>query len=72
MLLIIEDISGLTIKRTIEDQDYVRVGITQVSLWKNGQKRNVRDIGKTFGKPSCKFTINECHDLLVELEGLPS
>jgi len=69
-MLIIRDTTGLTIKRTIQSANHVRVGTTQAALWVDGVRRAVRDIGARYGKPGCEFTINDCNDLLEEMEYL--
>ena len=63
-MLIIRDTTGLTIKRRIQDANHVRVGILQTALWVNGVRRKVRPIGK----PGCEYTLNDCSDLLAELD----
>lgn len=65
-MLILPDTTGITIKRTIQSEDYVRVGIFQSALWVGGVRRSVRILTK----PSVEFTINDCSDLLEELECL--
>lgn len=66
-MLIIEDMTGVTIKRRLDDTEYARIGVTQVALWKHGDRRCIRDMQK----PGVEYTINECRDLLEELERLP-
>jgi hypothetical protein len=63
-MLIITDTTGLTIKRTIQSENFVRVGILQTALWVDGTRRNIRPIGK----PGCEYTLNDCSDLLAELD----
>jgi hypothetical protein len=63
-MIVLTDSSGLTIKRRIQDVNYVRVGILQTALWVDGVRRKVRDVGK----PGCEYTLNDCSDLLAELD----
>ena len=69
-MICITDSNKIILKNRIDDENYVRIGITQIFLWVNGTIRNVRDIGATYGKPWCEFTINELSDLLAELHEL--
>jgi hypothetical protein len=66
-VIIITDSTGITLKNSIDDSNHVRIGITQISIWVDGTRRNVREIGERYGKPWCEFTINELEDLLGEL-----
>jgi hypothetical protein len=66
-MLIIRDTTGVTIKRSIQTADHVRIGVLRITLWRGGVARGVRDIGKPHGD----FDINDCADLLTELENLP-
>lgn len=63
-MLIIQDTTGITIKRRIQDSNHVRIGVTQTAMWLMGARRFVRENGK----PHCEFTLNECEDLLKEME----
>lgn len=63
-MIIIPDTTGITIKRRIGDADHVRVGILQTALWIDGVRRFIRNNKK----PSVELTINECRDLMEELE----
>lgn len=63
-MVIMRDTTGITVKRTINDTDHVRIGIFQISLWKNGVRRSIRDLTR----PHSEVTMNECQDLLSELE----
>jgi hypothetical protein len=65
-MLIIPDRTGITIKRTIQSENFVRIGVFQTALWVDGVRRSVREIGR----PHVEFTINDCTDLLEELEHL--
>ena len=65
-MLIIRDTTGVTIKRTIQSMNHVRIGVLQVAFWVNGVRQFVRDIGKPHGE----FDINDCADLLEVLEHL--
>jgi hypothetical protein len=67
-MLIIRDTTGVTIKRAITDADHVRIGVLQTILWRGGAARGVRATGKPHGE----FDLNDCEDLLAELESLPS
>jgi hypothetical protein len=64
IMLILTDNTGVTIKRTIQSVNYARIGVTQTALWVDGVRRAVRDNWN----PHCEFTINDCADLLAELE----
>jgi hypothetical protein len=64
--IIMRDTTGITIKRTIQSENHVRIGVFDIVLWVDGVRRNVRKIGK----PHNEFTINECSDLLEELDRL--
>jgi len=66
-MLIMRDSTGVTIKRFVTAADHVRIGVCQTALWKGGVVRGVRDVGKPHGE----FDINDCADLLAELESLP-
>ena len=66
-MLILRDNTGVTIKRTIGDADHVRIGIFHTTLWRGGANRKIRYNGKPHGE----FDINDCMDLLTELEQLP-
>lgn len=35
-MIILVDTTGITAKHTINDEDHVRVGVTQISLWVDG------------------------------------
>ena len=63
-MVIIQDTTGITIKRDTYLTDHVRIGIFKITLWKNGVRRSIRDLTR----PHCEVTINECQDLLSELE----
>ena len=63
-MVILTDSSGVTIKRRIQDANHVRVGILQTALWVDGVRRAVRPTGI----PHVEFTINDCTDLLAELD----
>ncbi len=65
-MLILRDGTGVTIKRTIESENHVRIGVFQMILWVDGVARSVR----YSGKPHNEFTISDCIDLLEELERL--
>jgi len=65
-MIVIQDTTGITIKKTIDDANHVRIGVTQTVLWVDGVRRNVRDNHK----PHCEFTVNELNDLLCELRRL--
>ena len=70
-MICITDSTGVTVKSRIQDENHVRIGITQISLWVDGTRRSVRDIAaKVIVKPWCEFTINEMEDLLGELHEL--
>ena len=69
-MICITDSTGITLKHTIDDSDHVRIGILQISLWVDGIRRSVRNIGEQYGKPGCEFTLNELSDLLSELREL--
>ena len=66
-MIVLTDSTGVTVKSTVNNADHVRIGITQISLWVNGTRRSVRNIGERYGKPGCEFTLNELSDLLSEL-----
>ncbi len=63
-MLIIRDDTGVMIKRRIQDTNHVWIGVTQTTIWIDGVKRFVRDNTKPYGE----FNINDCADLLEELE----
>jgi len=65
-MLILPDTTGLTIKRKIQDANHVRVGITQTALWVDGVRRSVRENRIVW----VELTINDCSDLLEEMEYL--
>lgn len=65
-MLILPDTAGITIKRTIQSENYVRIGIFETSLCVDGIRRSVRLLPKS----SVEFTIGDCTDLLEELESL--
>jgi hypothetical protein len=67
-MLIIRDTTGVTIKRAITDADHVRIGVLRIILWRGWAAPRVRAIGKPHGE----FSIDDCGDLLAELESLPS
>ena len=67
-MLIIRDTTGVTIKRTMTNEDHVRIGVLRTILWRGGIARGIRVIGK----PHDEFDINDCAELLAELERLPS
>ena len=62
--IILRDGTGITIKRTIESENHVRIGVFEIALWVNGFRWYVRKIEK----PHVEFTINDCTDLLAELD----
>lgn len=53
-----------TIKSTIGSENHVRVGLLSVNMWIAGEQYPA----KKLNKPNCEYTINECMDLLVEME----
>ncbi len=63
-MLIMRDNTGVMIKRRIQDVNHVRIGVTQIGIWVDGVKRAVRKIMKPHGE----FSLNDCADLLDELE----
>ena len=65
-MLILTDSSGVTVKRTIQSENHVRIGILQTALWVDGVRRAIRPIGK----PGCEYSLNDCSDLLAELDSL--
>ena len=65
-MLIIRGNTGITIKRRIQDENHVRIGVFQTALWVHGGRRAVR----VNTKPSGEYSINDCSDLLEELEYL--
>jgi len=66
-MLIIRDATGVTIKRSVQTKDFVRIGALQTTLWRGGIARRVKSIGKPHGE----FSIDDCAKLLAELESLP-
>ena len=62
--IILRDSTGITIKRTIQSENHIRIGVFQTILWVDGVARSVR----YNGKPHAEFTINDCTDLLAELD----
>ena len=66
-MLIIRNATGVTIKRSIQTGDLVRIGVLQITLWRDGVARRVKSIGKPHGE----FSIDDCAKLLAELESLP-
>ena len=66
-MVILRDGCGMTIKATIGDTDHVRIGIFQTALWRGGVSRQIRNNRK----PPGEISINDCMDLLGELESLP-
>jgi hypothetical protein len=62
--IILRDGTGITIKRTIQSANHVRIGPLQTFLWVDGDRRSVRENTK----PHVEFTINDCTDLLAELD----
>jgi hypothetical protein len=66
-MLIIRDTTGVTIKRSIQTADHVRIGVLEITLWRGGVARGVRSVGRPHGE----FDLNDCEDLLAELENLP-
>ena len=69
-MICITDSTGITLKNRIQDENHVRIGITQIALWVDGTRRSIRSIGERYGKPWCEFTMNELLDLLAELDEL--
>lgn len=65
-MLIMTDTTGVTIKRTIQSANHVRIGVLQTALWVGGVRRSIRETGK----PHVEFDINDCNNLLNELEYL--
>jgi hypothetical protein len=65
-MLIIRDNTGVTIKSTIQSENHVRIGIFKTILWVDGVARSVRYSGKPHGE----FDLNDCADLLDELDRL--
>jgi hypothetical protein len=65
-MLIIQDTTGITIKRTIQSGNHARIGIFETALWVDGVRRSVRRIRK----PHVEFTLKDCSNLLDELEDL--
>ena len=67
-MLIIRNATGVTIKRSIQTKDLVRIGVLQTTLWRDGIARRIKGIGK----PHDEFSIGDCAELLAELESLSS
>ena len=68
-MLIYRDTTGITVKRTIDTADHVRVGILgEVRLWKRETSRHLVTYPK---KPHDSYTVGELGDLLAQLERLP-
>ena len=62
-MLILVDNMGVTIKTRVDDENHVRIGVFQTSVWIDGVRRNIRDNRK----PHCELTISDCDDLYKEL-----
>ncbi len=65
-MVILRDNTGVVVKQTIQSENHVRVGIFQTILWVGGIARSVR----YNQMPHNELTINDCANLLKELEYL--
>jgi len=65
-MIILVDTTGITVKRTINDADHVRIGVCTTALWINGERRAVR----RNNKPHVERDIDDFGDLLQEMESL--
>jgi hypothetical protein len=65
-MIVMRDTTGITVKRVIQDENHVRIGVTVTTMWVDGKARTIR----TIGKPHDEHTLNELSDLLLELERL--
>ena len=63
-MLILPTSNSVTVKRNIQSSNYVRIGMFETYLWVDGLRRSVRNNAM----PCNEFTINDCIDLLGELE----
>ena len=72
--MIILESDGITIKRTIDSLEYVRIDTDgYISFWGQPQPCEFPQTGRRLEhrkaeKPFCEFDINECRDLLKELD----
>ena len=64
IMLIMTDNMGVTVKSTVQSENYVRIGVLLTSLWIGG----VRRFDRRVTKPHCEYDLNDCADLLDELE----
>ncbi len=67
-MLILVDNTGVTIKTRVDVENHIRIGILQTAVWIDGVRRNIRDNRK----PHCELTLNDCADLLKELDYMTS
>jgi hypothetical protein len=65
-MLVMTDRTGITVKNTIDDADHVRIGVTRVTFWVNGEARTLAAIQK----PHVEHTVNDLQDMLTELNVL--
>jgi len=65
-MLVITDTTGITVKNTIDDADHVRLGVTLITFWVNGEKRTQ----SVMSKPHAEHSVNELQDMLSELNVL--
>ncbi len=63
-MVIFRDTTSLIIKRTLGDENHVRIGMFDIALWANGIRRTLRFVEK----PPDEYVISDCSDLLDELE----
>jgi len=63
-MLIIRYKNGIIIKRCIEDENHVRIGVLTSSFWINGTSRNIAQLYK----PHNEYTVGELQSLLEQLE----
>ena len=65
-MIVLYDTTGITIRGHMNTSDHVRIGVTQITLWKHGIGRH-----RPIDKPHVEFNGNDFNDLLTELERLP-
>ena len=62
-MVIIVDTTGITVKRTIDDANHIRIGVTNITFWIDGKARSIKEIVTPYNE----FSINDFNDLLKTL-----
>jgi hypothetical protein len=66
-MLIHYDTTGLTVKRSLDTAEHVRLGVTEINIFKNDRRYRIGPMMK----PHDQYTVGELGDLLARMERIP-